>query len=124
MPLPSAIFQPQQLEFQSLTPTDRTVLYVSEVAKNWRCTEQHVLDLLQEGKLIGFDIAGQHEYIRLPKCVIAVLAKKFHVPEGEILSIVEACKPDRSMTRSSWRIPVKEGFLPFMRENHSLNLKI
>jgi hypothetical protein len=42
---------PQQLEFASFAfPKDRTVLYVAEVAMKLRVTEQHVLDLIEEGQ--------------------------------------------------------------------------
>ena len=51
--------EPQQLEFPSLAfPKDRTVLYVAEVAMKLRVTEQHVLDLIEEGKLQAINIGG------------------------------------------------------------------
>ncbi len=112
--------KPQQLEFASLAfPKDRTVLYVSEVAIKWRVTEQHVIDLLEEGKLNGFDIAGKYGYVRVPTSAIGALARRFNVRPEVILEIIERCKPERTGGRSFWRIPAKEGYEAFMRENHS-----
>ena len=113
--------KPQQLAFPSLGfDKDRTVLYVSEVARRWSVSEQHVIDLLEEGKLAGFDIAGRHDYMRVPTAAIDALATKFNVPRTEILGTMAECKPKRATGRAFWRIPVKEGFETFMRENHSL----
>jgi len=97
------------------------VLYVAEVARKWSVTEQHVIDLLEEGKLAGFDIAGRHEYMRVSTAAIEALAARFKVKPDEVLSIIAAAKPQRTTSRAFWRIPVKEGFEAFMRENHSLN---
>lgn len=62
---------PQQMEFPSLAfPKDRTVLYVGEVALKLRVTEQHVLDLIDEGKLRAINIAGvnatDRKFYRIP----------------------------------------------------------
>ncbi len=114
---------PQQLSFPSLSfDKDRSVLVVSEVAAKWRVTEQHVIDLLTEGKLNGFDIAGRHEYIRVPAAAIDSLSKTLNVPRELIVKIISNAKPNRATSRAFWRIPVKEGFEAYMRENHSLNL--
>jgi hypothetical protein len=52
-------YEPQQPEFPSFAfPKDRTVLYVTEVAMKLRETEQHVLDLIEEGKLQAINIGG------------------------------------------------------------------
>jgi excisionase family DNA binding protein len=39
-------------------PKDRTVLCVAEVAMKMRVTEQHVLDLIEEGKIQAINIGG------------------------------------------------------------------
>lgn len=36
----------------------RTMLLIAEVAAAWKCTEQHVLDLVEEGQLVAVDIRG------------------------------------------------------------------
>jgi hypothetical protein len=112
--------QPQQLAFTSIAfPKDRTVLYVGEVAAAWRVSDQHVVDLLTEGKLAGFDVAGRHEYVRMPVAAIDALANRFRVPREIVVSVIETARPVKATTRSFWRIPVREGFEAFMRENHS-----
>jgi len=60
-----------QLEFPSLRfDPSRTVLYVHEVADKLRMTEQHVIDLIDEGKLRAINIAGANatdrKFYRIP----------------------------------------------------------
>lgn len=113
------IAAPQQLSFESLAfDKDRTVLYVAEVARRWEVSEQHVINLLEEGKLAGFDIAGRHDYLRVPAAAIVALAKKFDVPPEMIIEVIRDAKPGRITSRAHWRIP-KEGYENFIRENHS-----
>lgn len=62
---------PQQLDFPSLKfDPSRTVLYVFEVAQKLRVTEQHVVDLIEEGKLRAVNIGGEHasgrKFYRIP----------------------------------------------------------
>ena len=66
------IHEPQQLEFPSVAfPKDRTVLYVGEVAMKLRVTEQHVLDLIEEGSsrrsilVAGGGISGELQSKRI-----------------------------------------------------------
>ena len=56
------------MEFASLAfPEDRTVLYVGEVALKLRVTEQHVLDLIDEGQLIAVNVGGAgRKFWRIP----------------------------------------------------------
>lgn len=59
------------MEFPSLRfDPSRTVLYVFEVAARLRVTEQHVVDLIEEGKLRAVNIAGENasgrKYYRIP----------------------------------------------------------
>jgi excisionase family DNA binding protein len=62
----------QQLNFHSLMfGGDRRALMVAEVAAKLRITEQHVLDLIEEGKLQAINIAGRYDpdarrYWRIP----------------------------------------------------------
>jgi hypothetical protein len=111
----------EQLEFASIAfPKDRTVLYVAEVAPLWRVSEQHIIDLLEEGKLEGFDIAGRLDYMRIPKIAIARLATLFKVKEAAILEVITEAKAERiKPPRAHWRIP-REGYSKFLAENHSL----
>lgn len=112
--------KPQQLEFASIAfPEDRTVLYVHEVAARWRVSPLHVRNLLEEGKLEGFDIAGRHEYIRVPTAAIEDLAKLTKLPAAAILKVIQEAKPTPSTGQAHWRIP-KEGYTKFILENHSL----
>ena len=114
----------QQLGFPSLGfEKDRTVLYVGEVAERWSVSEQHVINLLEEGKLNGFDIAGRHDYLRVPATAVDALATRFSVPRETVLEILRSAKPARGTGRAFWRVPVKEGFELFMRDNHSLALR-
>jgi hypothetical protein len=114
---------PQQLEFPSLAfPKDRTVLTVSEVAERFECTAQHIIDLLEEGRLAGFDIAGRQDFIRVAAAAIDAIVKRSQrgpLSREELLQILRDTKPQRRTTRAHWRIPV-EGYNGFLRENHSL----
>ncbi|HXG49096.1 MAG TPA: helix-turn-helix domain-containing protein [Methylomirabilota bacterium] len=58
----------EQLDFDSLMfGADRRVLLVSEVAAKLRVTEQHVLDLIEEGQLQAINIGGaDRKYWRIP----------------------------------------------------------
>ena len=47
-----------QLEFPSLDFPGRTVLYPHECAAKLGCTVQHILDLIEEGRLPAINIAG------------------------------------------------------------------
>lgn len=110
---------PEQLDFESLAPLDRTVLYVGEVAFRWRISENHVIDLLEEGKLAGFDITGSRkEFIRIPAAAVEALAKHFKVPREVVMTIITAATPERKTSRANWRIPV-EGYCGFIQENRS-----
>lgn len=105
-------------------PSDRKVVTVTEVAARWEVSNRHVIDLIEEGKLMAFDIAGRQDYMRVPKAAIATMAKRFNCPEAAILKIIAESKP-RLVTsrRAFYRIPIIEGFQAFMHENHSLNLR-
>ena len=114
-----APLKPQQLAFPSLAfDKERTVLYVGEFAARCRISEEHVIDLIEEGKLAAFNIAGRHEYLRVPAAVVDALAQKFGVPRETIVEVMKSA-PATPTTRAHWRIPVKEGFETFLRENHS-----
>jgi hypothetical protein len=56
----NSIARPEQMEFPSLAfPEDRSVLYPFELSMKLRCTLQHVLDLIEEGKIAAVDISGK-----------------------------------------------------------------
>jgi hypothetical protein len=112
---------PQQLYFPSIEfPADRSVLRAGEVADRWRCSLDHIIDLLEAGKLSGFDITGRHEYVRVPVSAIQEMATLFNVPSAAILQIIAKAKSNQVRSaRAHWRIP-KEGYNDFIKENHSL----
>jgi excisionase family DNA binding protein len=57
-----------QLEFPSIAfPPDRRMLTVAEVAERLRVTDQHVLDLIDEGQLQAINIGGANrKFWRIP----------------------------------------------------------
>lgn len=57
-----------QLDFDSLMfGPERRVLMVAEVAAKLRITEQHVIDLIDEGRLRAINIGGgDRRYWRIP----------------------------------------------------------
>jgi excisionase family DNA binding protein len=62
---------PEQLDFPSLAfPRDRKMLYVHEVAERLSVTQQHVIDLIDEGKIRAINVAGDNptnrKYYRIP----------------------------------------------------------
>jgi len=111
---------PEQLDFLSIAfPKDRKVLVVAEVALRWGISEQHVIDLLEEGKLQGFDITGDRsEFMRIPAAAVDAIANKFGVPREFIIKIIDSTAPQRKTTRANWRVPV-EGYNAFLQENRS-----
>lgn len=115
---------PQQLDFPSLVfPKDRSVLTVGEVAAKWEVSERHVIDLIEEGKLVAFDIAGRHKYVRVPESALADLAKMAGVSLEKALGIIAAKRPQfNGSGRAFYRVPVVEGYHAFMKENHSHGL--
>ena len=57
----------EQLDFGSLLFPGRASLYVSEVADKLGVTNQHVIDLLQEGQLGGVNVGGgTRNFWRIP----------------------------------------------------------
>lgn len=64
----SKTLPPQQLGFEKLLFPGRSVLYVSEVAEKLEVTEQHVLNLIDEGKLraLNIGIGTQRKFWRIP----------------------------------------------------------
>jgi excisionase family DNA binding protein len=61
-------FPAQQLDFGNLLfAKERTVLYVGEIAEKLEVTEQHVLDLIDEGKLGAVNVGGHtRKFWRIP----------------------------------------------------------
>ena len=114
---------PQQLDFPSANwPKDRTFLTVGEVAAKWEVSDRHVIDLIEEGKLSAFDIAGRQDYVRVPMSVINDIAARLGMKPETLLGIIRAARPQIGSGRAFYRIPVQEGFHAFMKENHSLSL--
>ena len=115
MPIP-----PQQLDFPSAAfHKDRTFLTVGEVADKWEVSEQHVIDLIEEGKLAAFDMAGQQSYVRTPMSAIVWIADRLGMQTETLLDLIRSKRPVAARGRSRYRIPVVEGFIAFMKENHA-----
>lgn len=111
----------EQMEFPSLMfPADRKVLRVGEIAPILRVSENHIIDLLEEGKMLGVDVAGRHEFIRVPTSALAELSRLTKLPEQAILDVIRKHKPAFQVGRAHWRIPI-EGWKHFLAENHSLS---
>jgi uncharacterized protein (UPF0261 family) len=121
------MMEPQQMEFASLAfPKDRTVLYIGEVAERLRITEQHVSDLIEEGKLQAIDISGGAEYMeRFIDALAESLQKAAKVAKEElktqIRSAIGAARAQTVCTRRYWRVP-KEAYDGFLKANHSWNV--
>lgn len=61
------MIEPQQLEFGRLLFPGRTVLYVAEVAEKLDVTEQHIHDLIDEGRLGAINMGGgTRKFWRIP----------------------------------------------------------
>ena len=115
------MFSPQQLDFPSLAfPKDRSVLYVGEVALKLRVTDQHVIDLITEGKMAAVDIAGRQSFVRVPQAALEELADRLGITLATLLQIIGRHRAKVGVGRAFWRVPVVEGFNAFIRENHSL----
>ena len=114
---------PQQLDFPSAAfQKDRTFLTVGEVAGKWEVSDRHVVDLIEEGKLVAFDIAGRHDYVRVPMAAINDIAQRLGMKPETLLGIIGSKRPQIGSGRAFYRIPVIEGYHGFMKENHSLAL--
>ena len=114
--------RPQQLSFASLAfPKDRTVLTVAEVAERWKVSDRHVVDLIEEGKLLAFEISGRRDYTRVPFAAIEEISRITGMPVSRIQEIIRSSKPTVRRSPAFYRIPV-ESYDGFIRENHSLAL--
>jgi hypothetical protein len=111
---------PEQLEFDSLAfPKDRKVLTAGEVAARWGISDQHVIDLCDEGRLAAFDITGNRaSFIRIPAAAVEAIAKQCGVTAERIREIIDSTPARRNTNRAHWRIPV-EGYNQFIAENRS-----
>ncbi|HSM84597.1 MAG TPA: helix-turn-helix domain-containing protein [Candidatus Limnocylindrales bacterium] len=57
----------EQMDFTGLLFPGRKSLYVSEVAERLGATDQHVINLIDEGKLGAIDIGnGSRKFYRIP----------------------------------------------------------
>ena len=57
----------QNPEFNALLFAGRKTLYVSEVAKDLRVTEQHVRNLIEEGNLLAINVGtNDRKFWRIP----------------------------------------------------------
>ena len=109
----------EQLDFPSLAfPADRRVLTVSEVADRWGCSQQHIIDLLEEGKLAGFDISSPNEFVRVSRVWFEALSRRLNLDHETLLYQAACILPNKRTPRSHWRIPV-EGYKDFIRSGHS-----
>jgi hypothetical protein len=111
----------QQLDFESLMFPDRKVLYVSEVAGKLRVTEQHVIDLIEEGALQGVNAGGEFDSVRVPRGFIAVVAQRLGRTEAEVWQEVGRLKEASPRGRKTWRIPI-EAWRAFLAGRHSFNV--
>lgn len=112
---------PQQLDFPSLAfPKDRTALYVSEVAKKLQISEQHVIDLIAEGKIAAIDISGRQNYVPVPMDAIEDIARRLGMGKDTLLNLIRSHKAKGGAGRAHWRIPV-ESFHRYLVENCSMD---
>ena len=59
--------EPEQFDFERLLFPGRKMLYVGEVAERLQVDEQHVRDLIEEGKLHAIDAGGGgRKFWRIP----------------------------------------------------------
>ena len=78
----------EQLTFPSLSFPGRKTLYVSEVADRLGCTDQHIMDLIEEGKLQAVNIGGAtRKFWRIPVEAYELFLRENHsyaepVPRG------------------------------------------
>lgn len=99
-------------------PPGRQTVMVREIAAKWRVSEQHVINLIESGRLAAVDVAGKFEFVRVPKDAIAALAKLAKTSPEKVLEVIQQT-PQRPVKgkRSSYRVPVVEGYETFIQEN-------
>lgn len=57
----------EQVDFRSMLFPGRRSLYVSEVAKELGVTDQHIIDLIEEGQIGAVNVGGgKRNYWRIP----------------------------------------------------------
>lgn len=100
------------------SPHGRVALKVGEFAAAWGVSENHVINLIEEGSLLGIDISsGGGEYLRIHSSAVPVLAKASGLTESEVLRLIRQAKP--RLRRSIWRIPV-EGWDQLVKDRGSV----
>ena len=104
--------------FTSLMFEKRRVVYVEEVADTLDVTRQHVLDLIEEGKLHAINVGGGTDSVRVPREFLTGIARRLAMTEAELLDLLEQTRKSASRKRPSWRIPI-EAWHNFMKSRHS-----
>lgn len=69
--------EPEQMDFNSLLFPGRKTLYVSEVAQRLEVTDQHVIDLIEEGNMGAINVGGgSRKFWRIPVAEYEKFLKK------------------------------------------------
>lgn len=99
---------------------DRTVLYVHECAARLRVTQQHIIDLIEEGALAALDVGGDGGSVRVPPAFLRLVAEQWGRTEGEVQQLLEQVRLKHPRKRASWRIPVT-GWTKFLERRNTLS---
>jgi len=114
---------PNLSQAKKALPKGQAVLTVTDVAKRWRVTGRHVIDLIEEGSLGAIDIAGNKATFPMPKAALPKLAARLRVTPEQLLEFLHSFElTSPANRRHFWRVPV-ETYQQFMEKRHSANIQ-
>ncbi|MDB6125478.1 MAG: hypothetical protein JWQ71_4471 [Pedosphaera sp.] len=116
----------EQFEFASLGfPKDRSVLSIRDLAIKLDVTNQHVGDLIEEGKILAINVGGAGlEWFRAPLDFLKLISKRTGLDEETLMQLLEQSRASGTKpgthVRKSWRIPV-ESYIAFLKQQNSFS---
>jgi excisionase family DNA binding protein len=98
---------------------DRVVLRVAECAAMLAVTEQHIIDLIEEGALVAVKVSGACDTVRIPRHFIDRLPARTGCSPEDLARWLDESRRSMPPRRTLWRIPAR-AWSEFLFARHSL----
>jgi hypothetical protein len=106
------------VELGSLAFPERSALGVREIARKLEVTQQHVIDLIEEGALQAINVGSAYDSVRVPLSFLAAVAERMQASEPEVHALLNRCRAAAPRKRRSWRISL-EAWAQFLATRHN-----
>lgn len=106
------------VELGSLAFPERSALGVGEIARKLDVTQQHVIDLIEEGALQAINVGSAYDSVRVPLSFLAAVAERMQASEGEVQALLHRCRAAAPRKRRSWRISL-DAWAQFVAARHN-----